>query len=331
MRWERFWTYFNVDALYLEYVNLPPSGPLREASRKEAYDYMVKTAPKKYWDQLIPDYPVGCKRRVMDPGYLTALHRDNVDLESRRIKTIEGSGLLLEDGTRKHHDAIVYATGFKTQSFLAPMEIIGQGGQSLEDHWKESGGCQAYHGTTVSGFPNMAILFGPNASPAHNSVIFSVEVQVEYVVKTFFEPLLSGRAKSIVVKRSAEDYDCNLVQLGLKDSVWHSGCTNWTLNEFGRNCSNFPNYVRSFWWKLYSPKWQDYVVEVSVLQKFHLVTPLTFVIGRQIDVARTLHCDQTPPIRSDGWMACTASCARHPRTEQSAIIGDELEGLGFHG
>lgn len=263
MRWNRFWTYFNVDALFLEYVNLPESAALRNVSQKEAYDYMVKTAPKKYLEQLIPDYPVGCKRRVLDPGYLKALHCDNVHLESRKIDHMDEQGIILADGSRSNYDAIVYATGFQTQAFLAPMEIIGQGGQSLNDHWRETGGCQAYHGTTVSGFPNLAILFGPNASPAHNSVIYSVEVQVEYVVKTFFEPLLSKRANAIVVKRSAEDYDCNLVQLGLKDSVWHSGCTNWTLNEFGRNCSNFPGYVRSFWWKLYSPKWADYILQVN--------------------------------------------------------------------
>jgi cation diffusion facilitator CzcD-associated flavoprotein CzcO len=263
MRWNRFWTYFNVDALFVEYVNLPQSDALRNTSQKEAYDYMVKTAPKKYLEQLIPDYPVGCKRRVLDPGYLASLHRDNVILESRKIDHINEEGIVLEDGSSSTYDAIVYATGFKTQSFLAPMEIVGQGGQSLNDHWQETGGCQAYHGTTVSGFPNLAILFGPNASPAHNSVIYSVEVQVEYVIKTFFEPLLSKRANAIAVKRSAEDYDCNLIQLGLKNSVWHSGCTNWTLNEFGRNCSNFPGYVRSFWWKLYSPKWKDYTLKVS--------------------------------------------------------------------
>jgi hypothetical protein len=263
MRWNRFWIYFNVDSLFLEYVNRPESEGLRTVSQQEAYDYMIKAAPKKYLDQLIPDYPVGCKRRVLDPGYLESLHRDNVDLESRKIDHVDEKGIVLVDGSRSDYDAIVYATGFQTQAFLAPMEIVGQGSQSLEDHWRESGGCQAYHGTAVSGFPNLAILFGPNASPAHNSVIYSVEVQVEYVIKTFFEPLLSRRGGSIVVKRSAEDYDCNLVQMGLKDSVWHAGCTNWTLNEFGRNCSNFPGYVRSFWWKLYRPKWSDFIIKVS--------------------------------------------------------------------
>lgn len=32
--------------------------------------YMAKNAPKKYHAFLRPTYPMGCKRIIMDPGYL---------------------------------------------------------------------------------------------------------------------------------------------------------------------------------------------------------------------------------------------------------------------
>lgn len=264
MRWTRWSIYYAVDELYLEYIKNPRSESLRSRSEEEAREYMMRKTPQKYLEDVTPSYPVGCKRRVLDPGYLDALHRDNVDLCSDKISEIDATGVRLADGKHIDADVIVYATGFHTQEYLAPITIFGQDGKSLSEHWQDTDGCQAYMGTTVSGFPNFAIMFGPNASPAHNSVIYTLEVQAAYITQTFFEPILTGRAKTVVVKRSAEDYDCNLVQQKLTDSVWHAGCTNWTLNEHGRNCTSFPGYVRSFWWKLLWPKWEDYLLVVSV-------------------------------------------------------------------
>ncbi len=286
MRWTRFSIYFGIDSLYLEYVKNPKSESLRARSEKEARDYMIRKCPPRYLNDVMPDYPVGCKRRVMDPGYLDALHRDNVDLNTNKIASIDETGILMSDGTHHEFDVLVYATGFYTQEYLAPMKIVGQDGKSLSEHWKETNGCQAYMGTTVSGFPNFAIMFGPNASPAHNSVIFTLEVQAEYIAQTFVEPILTGRAKSLVVKRSAEDVDCNGIQQQLKDSVWHAGCTNWTLNEHCRNCTIFPGYVRSFWWKLYKPRFKDYILKVCMpIYEVNCDIYANFVLGRQSKLA----------------------------------------------
>jgi cation diffusion facilitator CzcD-associated flavoprotein CzcO len=262
MRWKRFKTYYDVDSLFLEYVKNPAADTLRAGSEAQAREYMIRKCPPQYLDKIMPDYPVGCKRRVFDPGYLDALARKNVELRDDSIAAIVENGILMKNGSHENFDVIVYATGFHTQEYLSPMTIQGQDGKSLTDHWKETRGCQAYMGTTVSGFPNMAILFGPNASPAHNSVIFSLEVQAEYIIKTIMDPILTGRARMVTVKRSAEDVDCNAVQQKLADSVWHAGCTNWQLDENGRNCTSFPGYVRSYWWKLYSPRFQDYILKV---------------------------------------------------------------------
>lgn len=275
MRWTRFWTYYNVDELFWEYIKHPKSEPLRAISEKQAREYMLKKTPKIYLDKIMPDYPVGCKRRVFDPGYLDALHRKNVGLCTDRIAAVDSTGVTLNNGRHEDFDIIVYATGYYTQEYLSPMVIRGQDKKTLTDHWKETKGCQAYMGTAVSGFPNFAIMFGPNASPAHNSVIYTLEVQAAYIIKAFFEPIVTGRAQSVVVKRSAEDYDCNGVQEKLKDSVWHAGCSNWSLDENGRNCTSFPGYVRAYWWKLYSPRFQDYILKVRASILAANMGPLT--------------------------------------------------------
>lgn len=263
MRWIRFRTYYDVEQLYLEYVKNPKAEPLRAISEKEARAYMIEKTPKQYLKDIMPDFAVGCKRRVMDPGYLDSLHRPNVDLCAEEINSIDETGVQLRSGKHVDADILIFATGFKTQEYLSPINITGQDGKTLTEHWQDTDGCQAYVGTVVSGFPNFAMLFGPNASPAHNSVIFVLEVQAAYIAQTIFEPLLTGRARTVAVKRSAEDYDSSLVQQKLTDGVWHEGCTNWTLNESGRNCTTFPGFVRSFWWKLYWPRFQDYILTVG--------------------------------------------------------------------
>ena len=54
---------------------------------------------------------------------------------------------------------IVLATGFQVSQFLTPMEIRGKRHISLNKQWEESRGAQAYFGTYVHNFPNMAIMY----------------------------------------------------------------------------------------------------------------------------------------------------------------------------
>ncbi len=40
----------------------------------------------------------------------------------------------------------------------------------------------SYASTVVSGFPNMFVLDGPNAALGHNSAIYMIETQLDYVL-----------------------------------------------------------------------------------------------------------------------------------------------------
>lgn len=124
-------------------------------------------------------------------------------------------------------DAVVLSTGFKIQEFLSPITVVGRDGQTtLNDHWRSTRGAQAYKATFVSGFPNFGIVFGPNAFPAHNSVIYTNEVQVEYIIKTLIKPVLDRDFRVLDVKEAAKMCDANHVQERLKNMVWSGGCSN---------------------------------------------------------------------------------------------------------
>ena len=76
---------------------------------------------------------------------------------------------------------IIYGTGFQSHNFVAPMEIHGLDGRELNAVWGER--AEAYLGTTVSGFPNMFVLYGPNTNHGSGSVPYTLESQFNYVAR----------------------------------------------------------------------------------------------------------------------------------------------------
>lgn len=257
----RLWLWKNTDSLHDLYTSTKQSAiKAREHATQVATDYMTRTAPEKYHDILLPKFPLGCKRRIFDPGYLECLHSDNMELTNEPILEFTPTGLK----TPKREidfDYVVLSTGFKIQEFLSPITVRGRSGATLNEHWRDTQGAQAYKATFVTGFPNFGIVFGPNAFPAHNSVIYTNEVQVEFIIKTIFRPILKGSFAIIDVKEAAENRDANDVQQELKSMVWSGGCTNWNLDASGRNTTNYHGATWKFWYSLFWPIWKDFETE----------------------------------------------------------------------
>lgn len=254
----RFYLWKRTDALHKLYTSTSSTAiNARVAATKSAINYMKSTAPEKYHDILIPKFPLGCKRRIFDPGYLVSLHSPKIELTTESIESFTNTGLR----TTKREldfDIVILSTGFKIQDFLTPIKIIGKDNVSINEHWRSTNGAQAYKATFVTGFPNFAMVFGPNAFPAHNSVIYTNEVQVEYIIKSMFKPMLMGSFSVIDVKESAEHRDASEVQHALKSMVWSSGCSNWNLNASGRNTTNYHDETWKFWYRLWWPVWKDF-------------------------------------------------------------------------
>ncbi|KAI1262913.1 hypothetical protein F5Y18DRAFT_396619 [Xylariaceae sp. FL1019] len=230
----------------------------RNAKEEESREYVRSKAPKKYWDAIIPTFPLGCKRRIFDPGYLDSLNLPNVELIPEGIQEMTETGIVSSSGKKDDYDIIVLATGFQVTQFLTPMHIVGTTGRSLHEQWKECRGAQAYLGTHVHNFPNLAILFGPNTFPANNSALFACETQVDYAVKSLFIPLLDNRARIIEVKQAAEDRETNAIHEELTNTVFASDCSNWYIGDFGRNAASWPGLARTFWFRTFFPDWSAF-------------------------------------------------------------------------
>ena len=86
----------------------------------------------------------------------------------------------LTDGTQYEVDIIVLATGFRANDFLWPMNVLGRGGQSIDELWARDG-ARAYLGAMLPGFPNFYMLYGPNTNGGE--IVSFLEHQSSYAVR----------------------------------------------------------------------------------------------------------------------------------------------------
>ncbi len=189
--------------------------------------------------KVTPDYQMGCKRVLVSSEYYPALNRSNVDLVTERIREVTPTGIVTTDGTEHPADIIVYSTGFVAADIVSDLNIIGRQGRSLFQDWLQTG-AQAYKGITVSGFPNLLFLVGPNTGLGHNSIIHMIESQVNYVLDYLRLLDRAGDDAFLDVKPAVQQAYNNQLQEDLKTTVWASGCQSWYLNKAGRNTTIWP-------------------------------------------------------------------------------------------
>jgi cation diffusion facilitator CzcD-associated flavoprotein CzcO len=200
----------------------------RRASLGDRPDLLEKTTP---------DTAIGCKRMLLSNDWYETLKRDNVELVTGRVERIEPQAIVGPDGIERDADVIVFGTGFQTQGFVAPMAVRGLGGRTLDDVWGERP--EAFLGTTVSGFPNMFVLYGPNTNHGVGSVPYLLESQANYVIDALSRIRDLG-LRYIDVKPETQAEWRREIDERSRDTVWITGCHNWYLSEEGENTNNWP-------------------------------------------------------------------------------------------
>ncbi|TDD86405.1 flavin-containing monooxygenase [Actinomadura rubrisoli] len=193
-------------------------------------------------EAVIPRYPMGCKRILISSDYYPALTRPNVDLITDPIERVTPSGVKTA-GREYGADVIVYATGFRTTAFLSPMKIVGRGGRELNEAWRD--GAQAHLGITVSGFPNLFLLYGPYTNLGHNSIIYMLESQFRYVLGCV-EAIRRHGLDWIDVRADVQDAFTRDMRRRLRSTVWETGCQSWYMTADGKVVSNWPGFTFAY-------------------------------------------------------------------------------------
>jgi cation diffusion facilitator CzcD-associated flavoprotein CzcO len=195
-------------------------------------------------DQLVPDYTIGCKRVLLSSDYLPALARENVELVTSGVREVRPDGIVTADGAEHRVDTIIFGTGFHVTDSPIADRIRGRDGRTLAEAW--GGSPQAYLGTTVTGFPNLFLLLGPNTGLGHTSIVFMAECQIEYVLRALRFMRSSGVAV-LEPRPGAQQEFVTGVDARMRETVWMAGgCSSWYLDRTGRNSALWPGFTWAY-------------------------------------------------------------------------------------
>ncbi|MFT3858637.1 MAG: NAD(P)/FAD-dependent oxidoreductase [Aquabacterium sp.] len=195
---------------------------------------------------VTPDYTIGCKRIILSSTLYPALARPNVTLHPKDdgIREINEKGIVTAKGQQIDLDLIVYSTGYDATDGVISYPVIGKGGKSVADFWKEYP--RAYLGTTMPGFPNLFVVTGPNTGIGHTSAIFVIESQMEYIVRAI-QAVQQRKARAIEIKADAERDYTAMIHREMKQTVWQAGgCHSWYQSQSGHVIAMFPGFSFTF-------------------------------------------------------------------------------------
>ncbi|WP_052396842.1 NAD(P)/FAD-dependent oxidoreductase [Kutzneria sp. 744] len=195
--------------------------------------------------KLTPSYQIGCKRILLTNDYFPAMQQPNVDLVTSGVAEFTKTGIRDSDGELHRADVVILGTGFSTDNRCAHEHIVGRGGETIQHAWRD--GMTAYLGMTVSGFPNMFMVMGPNSGGGAQSILFVIEAQLHYIVECL--RLMKTRGATRLDVRAEVQRKFNSWLHGkLSRSVWNTGgCHSWFLDHTGANRQSWPGTGTSYW------------------------------------------------------------------------------------
>ena len=204
--------------------------------------------------KVTPDYTMGCKRVLVSNDYYPALARDNVDVVTDGVREVREHSVVDAAGVEHEVDVLIYGTGFHVTDAFDDLEIVGRDGRNLGKEWS-SEGMRTHLGITVSGFPNLFFLLGPNTGLGHNSVVFMIEAQISYVA----EALRMARGKAIDPRPEVQERFNADIQRKLAKGIWtRGGCKSWYLDAKGVNRTIWPGFTWRYWLDTRKVRREDY-------------------------------------------------------------------------
>jgi cation diffusion facilitator CzcD-associated flavoprotein CzcO len=194
-------------------------------------------------EKVTPDYTIGCKRILPSNRWYRALGKPNVELVTDGIAEVREHSIVMADGSEREVDTIIFSTGFHVADMPVGKQVRGRDGRTLDEVWK--GSPRAHLGATVPGFPNMFMLLGPNTGLGHNSMVYMIESQIQYVLDAL-RTMERAEADTVEVRREAVESYNDAIEEQLEDTVWNTGCASWYLDDTGRNATLWPDWTWRF-------------------------------------------------------------------------------------
>ncbi|RFU36301.1 Flavin-containing monooxygenase, partial [Scytalidium lignicola] len=235
--------------------------------------------------QLQPSYQPWCRRLTPDDKYLEAIQAPNAEFVDKRIEAITDDGIRLADGSLRHYDIIVFATGF-ANSRTPPWTMKGRNGILLSERWKDN--VDGYISVCAPDMPNyFSIGCGPNFPIANGPVLSALGFVADYILKWAVK-ISSEDIKSVTVNNEAvEAYNIYLQQI-LKRTAWNEDCDSWykkgRADEYRTGITAiYPGSMNHFREMLNGIRGEDFDIVYNSNNRFNFVgnglTKVDFVEG----------------------------------------------------
>ncbi len=268
VQWYRFNMFWRYGDGLLPFLRKDPAWPYPERAvnkgndrhREELTNFILSELKDRpdLISKCVPTYPPYGKRILLDNNWFKTLTRPNVELVTEAIDHFARDGIVTADGTLRPADVIVISTGFKVTEMAARLNITGRGAKNLKQAWANDNPT-AHLGLTVPDFPNLFLMLGPNAGPAHGgSVIFQSECQSRYISACLAEMIENGIA-AIDVRKDVHDDYVRKVDAEHEAMIWtHPGMTTYYRNTSGRVFSAMPWRFVDYWAMTHDPDLGEY-------------------------------------------------------------------------
>ena len=217
-----------------------------QAAKTRSLDYMKSlVSDPELQRKLTPDYELGCKRRLSSNKFYPAVTQDNVEVEDSALVRVEGSTAYGASGKGYDLDVLIFATGFEAKRPPFAELIYDANGVSLDAYWQQ--GMQAYDCIACAGYPNLFVIYGPNTGLGHNSAVYIIESQAQYIIDALNYMDANG-IEYFEARKEAEDQYANDLHEVAQGSVWlEGGCKSWYVDErSGRLTVVWPDFAYSF-------------------------------------------------------------------------------------
>ena len=178
-------------------------------------------------EALKPYYTYFCKRPCFHDEYLDTFNRPNVhlvDTQGKGIERIVPEGVVVE-GKTYELDCLVHSTGFEWLGDYSKefgVEVIGAGGVSLADAWKD--GPRTLYGMHTRGFPNFFLMHLIQAAGSSNYV-HTADEQTQHIAFTIGECLRRGVQTVQPTEQAVESWVQEVLTLGSPRRQFLEACT----------------------------------------------------------------------------------------------------------
>lgn len=195
--------------------------------------------------KLTPEFQLGCKRTLISNTWYPAVTSANVTVETSALAKVENGRAIGASGQGYDLDVLIFATGFEATRPPFARRVFGRSGISLDEQWDN--GMQAYNSIAVHDFPNLFVVNGPNTGSGHNSALYIIEAQLDYILGALDWRDAHGGTVLEARKDAEEAYMERITEMA-DGTVWLTGgCSSWYVDErSGRLTMIWPDYMFTF-------------------------------------------------------------------------------------